>query len=439
GHQEDAQLFFQRAGNYRNVFDANSGFMRGRKPDGSWRVPFNPKQLVWADYTEANAWHYNWTVMQDIPDLIHILGGDRGAVQKMDQMFAETSEVPNAQEDISGLVGQYSQGNEPDHHAPYIYNYAGVPSKTQARVRQLMADLYSDQPDGQCGNNDVGQMSAWYVFSALGFYPVNPAGGDMVIGSPLVDRATIQFDQAHYKGKSFTVIAENNSPKNIYIQSAKLNGKNLRRSWLTHAELVGGGELRLKMGAKPNLKWGRSFSDRPLTGMPTGFKYAALPEPSSNKRVVFSVPIRIAGAEPTTEFKFDPNITEGATGTANVTVDVSAPGSGPAALYQGERFGEDFSMSYPVPPAGTYKVVLHFAEIFDDKVGERIQNVQINGITVLTDFDIIAAAGGVKKAIVREFTGIKPDSKGNIVIRISAAKQSEDKNAKISGLEILPQ
>jgi predicted alpha-1,2-mannosidase len=439
GHKEDAQLFFKRAGNYRNLFDSTTGFMRGRQTDGSWRVPFNPKQLVWADYTEANAWHYNWTVMQDVPDLVDILGGDKAFAAKLDEMFNETSEVPNAQEDISGLVGQYAHGNEPDQHAPYFYNYVGMPSKTQARVRQLMTDLYSDQPDGQSGNNDVGQMSAWYVFSALGFYPVNPAGGDMVIGSPLIDKATIHFDVPHYGGKSFTVIAENNSRENVYIQSARLNGKNLRKSWLSHAELVGGGELHLKMGPKPNLKWGSARSDRPGSGMPSGFRHVALPKPYSKERVVFTLPIRVAGAEAAGDFKFDPNITEGAIGSANVKIDASATGAGPTSLYQGERYGPDFSYRYSVPAGDRYRVVLHFAEIFDEKIGERLQNVQINGKTVLENFDILAVAGGVNRAVVREFTDIGPDEKGNILIRVSVAPGSLDRNAKISGLEILRQ
>lgn len=439
GHKEDAQLFFKRAGNYRHLFDSTSGFMRGRRTDSSWRVPFTPKQLVWADYTEANAWHYNWTVMQDVPDLINILGGDKAFTRKLDQMFSESSEVPNAQEDISGLVGQYAHGNEPDQHAPYFYNYAGVPSKTQARVRQLMTELYSDQPDGQCGNNDVGQMSAWYIFSALGFYPVNPAGGDLVIGSPLVEKATIHLDSPQYGRRSFTVVADNNSSQNVYIRSAQLNGKNLRRSWLSHDELIRGGELRLKLDSKPNSKWGSAVQDRPRSGMPDGYQHVALPEPYSKVPLAFSLPIRIAGGEPTGEFLFDPSITEGATSNANVRIDTGAPGAGPAALYQGERYGSDFSFSYSVPQGQHYRVVLHFAEIFDDKVGERLQNVQINGKEVLTDFDILASAGGVNKAVVREFTDIAPNAEGKIVVRVSAAPGSIDRNAKISGFEILAQ
>jgi predicted alpha-1,2-mannosidase len=440
GHTEDAALFMKRASNYRNLFDTRTGFMRGRKADGSWRIPFNPKQLVWADYTEANAWHYNWTAMQDIPGLVNIMGGDKAMVKKLDDMFSETSEVPNANEDISGLVGQYAHGNEPDHHAPYIYNYAGVPSKTQARVRQLMTDLYDDTPAGQCGNNDVGQMSAWYIFSALGFYPVNPSSGAYVVGSPLVDKAVISLDKAQYGGAKFTIVAENNSPQNVYIQSAQLNGKPLRKSWFTHDDLVKGGELRFKMGPKPNLKWGRAIADRPLSGIPASFQYDPLPTPSSNKPIAFPLPIRvIAGADSIGDFRFDPNPKQGDIGSANVTIDATAPGAAPAALYKSERFGPDFSFTYPVPRQGKYKVILHFAEIFDEKVGERLQNVQINGKTVLENFDILGAAGATNKAIVKEFPDIKPDSKGNIVIRVFKAAGSQDENAKISGLEILPQ
>ncbi|RYX83573.1 hypothetical protein EON83_14330 [bacterium] len=437
GHTEDAKLFYNRAANYRNAFDTNVGFMRGRKADGTWRRPFNPKQLVWADYTEANAWQYNWTVMQDVPGLINITGGDKAFVAKLDEMFNEKDDVMADIPDITGLIGQYAHGNEPVHHVAYMYNYAGVPSKTAERVREIMNKFYNDQPDGQPGNNDCGQMSAWYVFSALGFYPVNPSGGTYEIGSPVVNGATLRF----VNGKSFKVTAVNNSAQNMYIQSATLNGKNYAKSFLTYTDIMNGGELVLRMGNKPKLSWGQSKANRPVSGMPAGFKYAALPTPSVNGPVTLKLPIKIAvGTDETIgEFIGDPNMTEGGVaGQENLNIDVSAPGAAPARVYKFERYGKDLSYSYAVP-AGKYKVTLHFAEIFDDGAGMRIENISINGKEVLHNFDTFAAAGGVNKAVVKTFADITPDAKGNIVIRVSAAPGSPDQNAKLSGLEITAQ
>ena len=439
GHQEDAQMFLERSANYRNIFDTTTGFMRGRKEDGSWRRSFNPKQLVWADYTEANAWQYNWTVMQDVPGLVKILGGDRPFIQKLDTLFTEKSDVLANIPDITGLIGQYAHGNEPVHHVAYLYNYAGAPYKTQQRVREVAA-LYDDTPAGQCGNNDCGQMSAWYVFSALGFYPVNPAAGTYVIGSPLVEKAVLKLDPVHYKGRTFTVLAPNNSAKNMYIQSATLNGKPLNRTWLRHEELAAGGELKLTMGPKPNMAWGKAVADRPLSGMPTDFKYAALPTGSSNVYVKLPLPIRVVcgSDDPVDGFVSDPNMTDGQTNSARAKIDTSVPNAAPAAVYTSERYGSDFTHTFAVPKGKPYTVRLHFAEIFGSAPKERVENIYINDKLVLKDFDIVTVAGGENKAVVKEFPAIEPDSKGNIKIRVQAVPQSPDQNAKISGIEILP-
>ena len=442
GHKEDASLFYRRAANYRNVFDTTTGFMRGRKEDGTWRGPFNPNVLYWADYTEANAWQYTWSVMQDPPGLVKIMGGDRAFVDKMEAMFNANSDTLAAVPDITGLIGQYAHGNEPVHHAAYLYSYAGAPYKTQQRVRQIMDTLYTDTPAGQCGNLDCGQMSAWYVFSAMGFYPVNPAQGVYVIGSPLVSRATLQLDKSHYGGKTFTMIADNNSAVNQYIQSATLNGKPLTRSWFTQKELAAGGTLRFTMGPKPNMTWGNAVANRPPTGMPAGALYAALPTPSPVfKPVVLSLPIRIVAGSDTAVGNFipDPNIQDGAINGANQTIDTSAANSAPAGVYQSERYGSDFTYSFAVPKNKLYTVRLHFAEVFGDAAGQRLENVAINDKPVLSNFDPVTAAGGPNKALVKEFTGIEPDAKGMIKIHITAAVAAADKNAKISGLEILPQ
>jgi predicted alpha-1,2-mannosidase len=263
GKKDDAALFARRAQSYRHLFNPATGFMQGRFPDGKWQELFDPRELVWADYTEATSWNYTWFVPQDLPGLISLIGGDEKCVAKLDKMFSEASGLLANIPDLTGLIGQYVHGNEPCHHVAYLYSYAGAPWKTQARAREVMKKLYENTPGGICGNDDCGQISAWYVLSAVGIYPVSPASGVYVLGSPVVDKATIHLDPKYQKGDKFTIVAENNSPANVYIQSATLNGKPLERSWISHAELVAGGELVLKMGPKPNPEWGKRPEDRP--------------------------------------------------------------------------------------------------------------------------------------------------------------------------------
>ena len=438
GHQQDAQLFYQRSANYRNLFDTTTQFFRGRKADGKWRVPFVANALVGDEYTEADAWQYAFDVQQNAPDLISLYGGDQGFIQKMDIMFATNSTILTDIPDISGRIGQYSQGDEQSHHVAYLYNYAGAPYKTQQHVRQAMSTMYDDTPAGQCGNVDCGQMAAWYIFSALGFYPMNPDSGIYVIGSPVVSKAVVHLDADKYHGKTFTVIAKNNSADNVYIQSATLNGKPLSKSWLTYSQITSGGTLNLVMGSKPNLEWGSAQEDRPPATMPADFHYPDLPAPTSDKLVSLPFPIRVVcgSDEPVGEFVPDPNLISAGMNHAGNSIDTSAPHAAPAGVYQSECYGKDFSCTYPVPPGSHYHVRLHFAEIFDSGAGTRVENIAINGQPVLPNFDIFAAAGGQNKAVVREFTDIAPDSQGNIVIHISAVPSSPDQNAKISGIEI---
>jgi predicted alpha-1,2-mannosidase len=435
GKRQDADLFFRRATNYRNLFDRTTRFFRGRKAGGNWRTPFDTLGHVGDEYTEACAWQYGFAVQQDVPGMIGLYGGDKAFVARMDEMFTMDSRIHTGIPDITGLVGQYAQGNEQCHHQAYLYDYAGAPWKTQSRVRDLMKRFYNDRPDGQIGNNDCGQMSAWYIFSAVGFYPVNPASGDYVIGSPLVDSAVISLPG----GKRFSVIAQNNSSKNVYIQKAFLNGKPYSRVWLSHDDIVRGGSLKLVMGSQPNVAWGAAVKDRPRPTMPTGYKYGPLPEPSTSKVIVLPLPIRVAAGEddPIGNFVGDPNMNEGSTNRTGGRVDVSDPLAGPERMYLSERYGQDYTFRYPVPAAGRYTVRLHFAEVFNDAPGQRLENISINGQRVLTNFDPVVAAGGPRKAVVRSFTGISADAKGVISIRIQAAPGSPDQNAKISGIEII--
>lgn len=282
GHQADAKLFYRRAANYYNVFDRTTEFFRGRKADGQWRFPFTPIGMVNDEYTEADAWQYRFAIQHDVPGMIALFGGDEGFVQNLDALFTADSKIDTKIPDITGLIGQNSQGDEQCHHVPYLYDYAGQPYKAQQRLRQIMATLYDDTPAGLCGNADCGQLSAWYVFSALGFYPVNPVNGVYAIGSPVVSKAVIHMDREKYDGKTFTVIAENNSPANIYIQSVSLNGKPLDRPWIKREEVVSGGTLHFIMGSKPNIKWGSAMASRPPATMPADFQYPPVPAPAAN-------------------------------------------------------------------------------------------------------------------------------------------------------------
>jgi len=261
--KKDYNYFMERAGNYKNVFDKSTGFMRGKFANGKWREPFSPVFTGEknTDYTEGDAWQWTWFVPQDVAGLIKMMGGPQNFTQKLDSLFEQSSSVNSetAPPDVSGLIGQYSQGDEPSHHIAYLYDYAGEPWKTQAAVRKICETLYTDSADGLCGNDDCGQMSAWYVFSAMGFYPVNPADGIFAIGSPMLNK--ISIDVGH--NKRFTVIANNVSKENRYIQSAELNGKPLNLTYITQKEIMNGGTMVFNMGDKPNKKWGASKGDAP--------------------------------------------------------------------------------------------------------------------------------------------------------------------------------
>jgi predicted alpha-1,2-mannosidase len=263
GKSADAEMFDKLGQNYKNLFDSNTGFMRGKTADGRWREPFRPDREYWEDYTESDAWQATFNVMQDVQGLIDLYGGDAPFIAKLDALFAAPSDVLDSPPDISGMIGQDAQGNEPSHHIPYLYSFAGAPWKTQERVRRIMR-IYNNTPAGIPGNDDCGQISCWAVFAALGFYPVNAVNGVYVIGSPAVDRARIHNPE---KGTTFSIVAENNSLENVYIQTVQLNGKDLTRSWLTHDQILAGGELHFRMGSQPNKDWASAREDRPPSGL----------------------------------------------------------------------------------------------------------------------------------------------------------------------------
>ena len=261
---EDYDYFTKRANLYQLYFDKETTFMRGKLKNGQWHEPFNPLSSAHRrdDYVEGNAWQYTWLVPQNPYGLIELFGGDEKFTEKLDSLFVIKEAVvgADASPDISGLIGQYAQGNEPGHHIPYLFSYVGQPWKTARLIREIANTFYTTKPDGLCGNEDLGQMSAWYIFSAMGFYSVNPANGIYVLGSPLVNTATI-----HYKGNtSFTLTAVDNSNTNIYIQRVTYNGLPYTKSYITHDMIVKGGELKLYMGSTPSKTFGVAKADRPL-------------------------------------------------------------------------------------------------------------------------------------------------------------------------------
>ena len=264
GKADVAAAFEKRAGNWRNSFDARTGFLRARKTDGSFRTPFDPTAINYgSDYTEGNAWQYSWFVPQDQAAMFRLLGGDAAAVAKLDAMFDhDNSKLDYSHaEDIAGLIGQYIHGNEPSHHVAYLYAFAGQPWRTQERLKQIVDSQYKAAPDGLSGNDDLGQMSAWLVFTALGFYPVAPGSNEYVIGRPFVNRAALTLPN----GKRFTIVANGLSDANRYVGRVTLNGRPLERSYLRHDELTAGGELRFAMQATPNKAWATSPGARPYS------------------------------------------------------------------------------------------------------------------------------------------------------------------------------
>jgi predicted alpha-1,2-mannosidase len=264
GRNDIADTFEKRAQNWRNVFDKQIGFVRPKKADGSFREPFDPARAgAESGFTEGNSWQYSWYQPQDESGLIQLLGGDQKLIAKLDAMFeAKVDPKQYAEvEDIAGMIGQYIHGNEPSHHLAYLYDYAGQPWRTQERLKQIIDTQYKPSPDGLVGNDDLGQMSAWLIFTSLGFYPVTPASNEYVIGRPFVDQATLNLPN----GKHFRVTAQDMSEQNRYIASVSLNGKPLNRSFIRHEEIMAGGELRFVMAPKPNKRWAAEEDARPFS------------------------------------------------------------------------------------------------------------------------------------------------------------------------------
>lgn len=249
GKTEDYEFFMNRSGYYKNHYDNETKSMRPKDSKGEWLTPFDPYRLAHADsnigghYTEGNALQYTWHVLQDIPGLIELLGGKEEAGKVLDFLFTTEQESTGTLSDVTGLIGQYAHGNEPSHHIAYIYMYLDRPEDTQRLIRQICNDFYQNKPDGLIGNDDCGQMSAWYMFSAMGFYPVNPVSGELVFGAPQLPKTTLNLDN----GKTFTIEAINLSEENMYIEKIELNGSIYTEKFITYDDIMNGGELTFYM------------------------------------------------------------------------------------------------------------------------------------------------------------------------------------------------
>ena len=264
GHADDAKMLTERSLNYRNYYDRSIGFARPKLANGEWAPNFSPIEMgtskKWRDFTESNSWQTTFGVQHDPAGLIEILGGPKAFLAKLDELFDQPTVLPpDAPPDIAGLVGQYAQGNEPSHHIAYLYAYAGQPYKTQQRVRMLLETMYAAKPDGLQGNEDVGQMSAWYIMSAMGFYPVDPVSGNYIFGTPLFDKVTLQLGN----GKHLEIMAHRAAPSDQYVQSVTFNGKPWTRSWFNHRDIVHGATIIFELGSSPNHEFGSQSADIP--------------------------------------------------------------------------------------------------------------------------------------------------------------------------------
>lgn len=266
GKMDDYKEYAKRAKYYKHYFDTSINHIRPKLADGSWRTPYDPARSVHegtsSDFCEGNGWQYTFFVPQDVYGLIDLFGGDKPFLEKLDSFFANNDNMgEGASADITGLIGQYAHGNEPSHHIAYMYTYAGQQWKTAEKIRFIMDEFYKATPDGIIGNEDCGQMSAWYVLSSMGFYQMNPADGIFVFGSPRFDKMSIKVRG----GNTFTVEAENNTKENIYIQKVFLNGKPYKKTYITYDDIINGSTLKFVMGNKPNKAFGRNMADRPIT------------------------------------------------------------------------------------------------------------------------------------------------------------------------------
>jgi predicted alpha-1,2-mannosidase len=271
GDGENSRLLLERSRNYRHHWDAGTGFLRAKLKDGSWALPFDPIEMghskKWRDYTESNAWQTTFGIQHDVTGYIGLMGGDKAFLTRLEALFNGPSTLPaDAPPDIAGLVGQYAHGNEPSHHIAYLYSYAGEPAKTQERVHFLNTTMYSNTPDGIAGNEDCGQMSAWFVLSSIGFYAVDPVSTHYVFGTPLFNRATLTLAG----GRKLVLEARRKTSESIYIEDVEFNGKPHPQSWFAHADVAEGGHFVFQLAEQPDARFGKEPSSRPVSNLQLG-------------------------------------------------------------------------------------------------------------------------------------------------------------------------
>jgi hypothetical protein len=331
GKENDYRYFIQRAQYYKNLFDPGTRFLRGKR-NGMFTMPFDPSEVNFM-LTEANAWQYTFYVPQDISGLKDLMGGDGFFEKKLDEMFSDSGGLSGRQQsDITGLIGQYAHGNEPSHHMAYLYNFTGKPYKTQKLVREIMNDLYGSDPSGLCGNEDCGQMSAWFVLSAMGFYPVTPGSGYYTLGSPLFEEIRIHLED----GKDFIINANNNNASNIYIQSANLNGEDYDKSYLDHEVIIKGGEMLFEMGSYPDTDWASKPGNWPVSGISDHIITPVLffEAPSDSFQDTITIKLRHNNPEARIYYSFDSNLPDSGSAVYldPITIDRSASLNAYAAL-----------------------------------------------------------------------------------------------------------
>ncbi len=377
GYQEDYERYIKRAQSYKNIFNPANGFMQPKK-ENIWKNPFDPREVDF-NFTEANSWQYSFFVPQDVQGLIRMHGGDANFVKMLDSLFSASSEtLGRHQSDITGLIGQYAHGNEPSHHMAYLYNYAGQAWKSQKILRKIMDELYSNEPDGLSGNEDCGQMSSWYVLSAMGFYSVTPGSVDYIIGTPLFEKTTLNLEN----GKQFVVEAKGVSEKNIYIQSATLNGKEYSKSYITQTDIMQGGNLTFVMGAQPNKEWASAVDDRPKSEI-TDFLIQPIPFVEAKSKV-FTDSLQIAFGSPI----------EGA--EIYYTLDGSTP----------DKNAIKYQAPFTIRQSRTVKVIAYAKDLPASKVIESsfIQIDQTQHITLISKYSNQYNAGG-DQALLDYITG----------------------------------
>ena len=383
GKVEDYRTYLRRAQGYKNLLDPTSGFMRPKK-NGNWITPFSAKEVN-NNFTEANSWQYSFYVPHDVSGYLEILGGRKRLEQKLDSLFSESTQTTGReQSDISGLIGQYAHGNEPSHHIIYLYNFAGKAYKTQERIHQVMNEMYHAAPDGLAGNEDCGQMSAWYVLSALGFYPVTPASGDYIIGTPLFKEAIIHLEN----GRSFSIVANDVSNKHFYIRDARLNGIPLKASYFKHADIMKGGKLIFNMSGTPSLFGNSNFPSTQITQ-----------ELITINPVIDGGDDSFNGSKNITLYSSQPEV------KIYYTLDGQLPSAGTGKMY---------TAPFAISSSVTIKAIAVDAKGQASKVTTAQFHQRQNDYTILstTEYEPEYSAGG-KQALIDELHGTIDWRKGN--------------------------